>query len=171
MLISHKYLISITLCSGCISFLNFALAFYHFFLDRKHQNLPNHASGIIIGIVTSHFFKNIIHGEVPSDTLVGWSVAQGEQYWSGTLRKRIPPCFPCVQYEVDNKVYIRIVGEGVWSNTWRIGQEVTVIYNDASPGTCFIQGDPSNKANAILHVYLGIFFLIVCLISMLLLIF
>ena len=88
-------------------------------------------------------FRNELYGDVPGGVLIGWGVSQGEQFWGGLLKKRIPPWFPCVTYVAEEKEICRIMGEGVWKGTWKIGQEVTVLYDPDNPRISMIEGDTS----------------------------
>ena len=109
----------------------------------KQKKYSGETNAIITGLVRSSLFKNHITGEVPNSALIGWGVAQGEQYWGGMLKWRIPSWFPCVKYEIDGKEYIKISGEGVTKETWKVGQEVTMLYNPGNPQDSNIAGDPS----------------------------
>ena len=114
-------------------------------------------------------FKNETHGEVPSGALIGWGVAQGEQYGGSTLKLSIPPWFPCVRYEVNGKVYEKIIGEGVWKENWKIGQQVFVLCSKDKPRACFLEGDPSYKQKRRFDVIVGCVFMVLCIVSILVL--
>lgn len=108
------------------------------------KRLPIKTEGIITGLVKSHLFRNEVHGDVPGSVLIGWGTAQGEQYWGGMLKKRIPPWFPCVSYQAGEKEICRIMGEGTWKDTWKTGQKVVVIYDSKNPHISFIEGDTND---------------------------
>lgn len=128
----------------------FAMAFYCLVMggcviykQKEMKRLQCEAKGKVIGLVKSHLFRNETHGEVPGDVLIGWGVSQGEQFWGGFVKKRIPPWFPCVKYEANGKEIIRIMGEGNVKDAWRIGQEVTVLYDAEIENKSWIRGDES----------------------------
>ena len=139
--IDERYFLWAALITGPIALYYFVLAIYFFFQEKRMRKMKTKVNGKIIGLVKSHLFRNEVHGEVPGGVLIGWGVAQGEQYWGGTLKLRIPPWFPCVRYEVDGQVIEKITGEGVWEGTWEIGQQVTVRINSENPRICFLEGD------------------------------
>ena len=164
-MIEEKYFLWGALIAGPIALLYFSFAVYSCFKESRMKKMEYTANGEVIGLVKSHLFKNETHGEVPGGVLMGWAVAQGEQYWGGTLKLRIPPWFPCVRYEVDGKVYEKIIGEGVWKDNWQIGQKVTVFYEKDKPRNCFLEGDPSYKQKRIFDIIVGCVFSALCIAS------
>lgn len=137
---------------------------------KKMLKLKKQAKGEITGLLKSHLFRNDIYGEIPGGTQIGWGVAQGEQYWGGTLKWRIPPWFPCVRYEVNGKEYFRIMGEGNLKEAWRIGEEVVVVYDAENPQKSEIRGDDSFQIKIKMDVILAAIFIITGLISVLIMI-
>ncbi len=125
---------------------------------KQMQKMNHETTGKITGLLKSHLFRNDIHGEIPGGTQIGWGVAQGEQFWGGKLKWRIPPWFPCVKYYVDGKEYYRIMGEGNLKDAWYIGQEVTVLYEEENPYKSEIRGDESHKIKIILDFSVAIVF-------------
>lgn len=119
-IIDEKYFLLGALITGPIALCKFVLAIYSCVIEKRKKKMECKVNGEIIGLVKSHLFKNKIHGEVPGGVLMGWGVAQGEQYWGGTLKLRIPPWFPCVRYEVDGKVYEKITGAGDQKGNWEV---------------------------------------------------
>lgn len=132
---------------------------------RQMKKMVCETRGKITGLVKSHLFRNDIYGEVPGGVQIGWGVAQGEQYWGGMLKWRIPPWFPCVQYFVDGKEYRRIMGEGNLKDAWYIGQEVTVLYHEGNPLRSQIRGDESLMIKIKLDFAIAIIFIAVGIIS------
>jgi len=141
---------------GVLGFLAIVLGIYDFFQNRKLKLLEGRVDAVIQGLVKSHLFRNEIHGDVPGGVLNGWGVSQGEQFWGGLLKKRIPPWFPCVSYRVDEQEVCRIMGEGVWKDTWKIGQEVTVLYDPKNPRISMIEGDLSLQRSSRRYLIAGI---------------
>ncbi len=113
--------------------------------DKQKEKLVCETKGTITGLLKSHLFRNDIYGEIPGGVQIGWGVAQGEQFWGGSLKWRIPPWFPCVKYYVGDKEYWRLMGDGNLKDAWYIGQEVTILYNEKNPRKSEIQGDESIK--------------------------
>lgn len=153
---------------GIIGFMLIGLSIYDFCRNRKFKSLPGRTNGMIQGLVKSHLFRNEIHGDVPGGALMGWGVAQGEQYWGGMLKLRIPPWFPCVKYTVAEKEICRIMGEGEWKDRWKVGQEVTVLYNPENIRISFIEGDCSLEKKARAYLVIGILLVLLSGISVIL---
>lgn len=162
-MIDEKYFLWVALITGPIALCYFALAVYLCFKEKRMKKMECKADGEIIGLVKSHLFKNEIHGEVPGGVLTGWGVAQGEQYWGGSLKLRIPPWFPCVRYKVDGKVYEKITGEGVWNENWKLGQQVTVLFDRDKPRICFLEGDLSYKQKCVFDIVVGCIATVLCI--------
>lgn len=150
---------------GLLGIFAVALGVYDLFQNRKLKKLKERTSGEIKGLIKSHLFRNEIHGEVPGDALIGWGVSQGEQFWGGMLKKRIPPWFPCVTYKVDEKEFCRIMGEGVWEGTWNIGQEVVILYDSKNPRISIIEDDISLKTRAKLSIGTGCVLLLITIVA------
>ncbi len=150
---------------GILGIFAIALGVYDLLQNRKLKKLKERTSGVIRGLIKSHLFRNEIHGDVPGDALIGWDVSQGEQFWGGMLKKRIPPWFPCVTYKVDGKELCRIMGEGVWEGTWKIGQEVVVLYDLKNPRISTIEGDTSLQTRAKLSVGIGCVLLLITVVA------
>lgn len=157
------YLIWTLIGAGAVALICFGMAVYHVFQERRLARLEGVTVGTVTGLVRSHLFRNDVYGDVPGGVLMGWGVAQGEQYWGGMLKMRIPPWFPCVRYEAEGKVYEKLTGEGVWKDTWDIGQRTTVQYKTGAPGICYVEGDPSYRNNAGLCAILGVVFTVITL--------
>lgn len=153
---------------GVVGVLVFFMGIYDFFQNRKLSGLKGKTEGTIQGLVESHLFRNEIYGEVPSGVLVGWGVSQGEQFWGGLLKKRIPPWFPCVKYKVDGQEICRIMGEGVWNDTWKIGQEITVLYDPNNLRISTIEGDVSLQKRSKRYMITGLVMIVTSIIAMIL---
>lgn len=164
------YIVWGTIIIGVLAIVEFAFAIYHKWNDKRMNHLQGMTSGTVTGLVRSHLFKNDVVGEVPGGTLIGWGVAQGEQYWGGMLKMRIPPWFPCVKYEVNGKEYHKITGEGTWKDTWGIGQNVTILYKPEAPDICFVEGDTSNQTKAKMCMILGTIFTVICIVGIVVLV-
>ena len=80
-MIEEKYFLWGALIAGPIALLYFSFAVYSCFKENRMKKMEYTANGEVIGLVKSHLFKNETHGEVPGGVLMGWGVAQGEQYW------------------------------------------------------------------------------------------
>lgn len=169
MLVDEKFFLWMAFITGPIALYYFVFAIYSRVKEINMKKMESKVNGEIIGLVKSHLFKNEIHGEVPGGVLIGWGVAQGEQYWGGTLKLRIPPWFPCVRYEVDEKVYEKIAGEGVWKGNWKIGQQVTVLFDRDKPRICYLEGDLSYKQKCTFDIIIGCIATILCIISIIIL--
>lgn len=146
---------------GVIGALAFFMGIYDFFENRKLKRLEGRAEGIIQGLVKSHLFRNETHGDVPGGVLIGWGVSSGEQFWGGLLKKRIPPWFPCVTYRVGEQEICRIIGEGVWKDTWKIRQQVTVLYDPDNLRISMIEGDTSLQKRSIRYVIIGLVMMLI----------
>lgn len=154
---------------GILAMCCFIFAFLEQRTNRKMKHLSGEAKGTITGLLRSHLFRNDIEGDVPGKTEAGWGVAQGEQRWGGALKFWIPPWFPCVHFEAAGKEYTKLVGEGAWKGTWKIGQEVTVLFDNANPNICTIKGDTSVARKIKQYLWIGILMTAACVISMLVL--
>ncbi len=159
----------VSLLAGILALYFFAFALYDAIQRKKKNNFSGKAKGTVTGLVHSHLFRNETYGEVPGGALMGWGVSQGEQYWGGMLRLRIPPWFPCVQFVVDGKEYIKIIGEGNFKDAWETGQAVTVLYDTANPNICMIKEDTSLRIKVRLNLAAGLFCLVCCVIGICLL--
>ena len=146
---------------GVIGALAFFMGIYDFFENRKLKRLEGRAEGIIQGLVKSHLFRNETHGDVPGGVLIGWGVSSGEQFWGGLLKKRIPPWFPCVTYRVGEQEICRIIGEGVWKDTWKTGQQVTVLYDPDNLRISMIEGDTSLQKRSKRYVIIGLVMMLI----------
>jgi len=146
---------------GVIGGLALFMGIYDFFQNRKLKHLEGRAEGVIQGLVKSHLFRNETYGDVPGNVLVGWGVSQGEQFWGGLLKKRMPPWFPCVKYSVDGQEICRIMGEGVWKDTWKIGQEVTVLYHPDNLRISMIEGDTSLQKQSKRYTVTGLVLILI----------
>lgn len=146
---------------GVIGALAFFMGIYDSFENRKLKRLEGRAEGIIQGLVKSHLFRNETHGDVPGGVLIGWGVSSGEQFWGGLLKKRIPPWFPCVTYRVGEQEICRIIGEGVWKDTWKIGQQVTVLYDPDNLRISMIEGDTSLQKRSKRYVIIGLVMMLI----------
>ena len=93
--------------------------------------------------------------------MIGWGVSSGEQFWGGLLKKRIPPWFPCVTYRVGEQEICRIIGEGVWKDTWKIGQQVTVLYDPDNLRISMIEGDTSLQKRSKRYVIIGLVMMLI----------
>lgn len=160
----YIYFIMAAIVCGILSVYKIVFAIYDRKLEKQMMNLPGRTTGTITGLLRSHLFKNDTYGNVPGGTIIGWGVAQGEQFWGGTLKMRIPPWFPCVTYEVDGKEYCKLMGEGNYKDAWKIGQEVTVLYEAGNPQKAMIQGDHTYRIKSKLDLIAGIVLLIGCVI-------
>ena len=92
----------------CVMLLGIGVVVFSFWFlweNKKRNALQKLTEGEVIGILKSGLFKNKTTGEFPGGVLMGWGVGRGEQYWGGTLKMDIPPWFPCVRFEVDEKEY------------------------------------------------------------------
>lgn len=168
-MVDETYFLWTALISGPIALCYFALAVYSSVKENRMKKMEYKVRGEIIGLVKSHLFRNETHGEVSGGALLGWGVAQGEQYGSRTINLRIPPWFPCVRYEVDGKVYEKITGEGVWKGNWKVGQQVTVLFEKDKPRICFIEEDLSYKQKCMFHIIVGCVATVLCVASILIL--
>ncbi len=168
-MVDKTYFLWAALISGPIALCYFALAVYLFVKENRMKKMEYKVRGEVIGLVKSHLFRNETHGEVPGGALLGWGVAQGEQYGGGTINLRIPPWFPCVRYKVDGKVYEKIMGEGIFKGYWKIGQQVTVLLDRDKPRICFLEGDVSYKWKFAFHIIVGCVATVLCITSILVL--
>jgi len=159
------YTFWVVIIVGVLAITEFAFAVYYKLQEKKMLRMDGIALGKITGLLRSHLFKNDIHGEIPGGAIIGWGVAQGEQSWGGTLKFRVPPWFPCVKFEVNGVEYQKITGEGVWKDTWEIGQNVTIIYKSDAPGICIIEGDPSYRNKMKLCILNGLVFSVICIVG------
>lgn len=98
---------------------------------------------------------------LPGGVLIGWGVSSGEQFWGGLLKKRIPPWFPCVTYRVGEQEICRIMGEGAWKDTWKIGQQVTVLYDPDNLRISMIEGDTSLQKRSKRYVIIGLVMMLI----------
>ena len=146
---------------GVIGGLALFMGIYDFFQNRKLKNLEGRAEGVIQGLIKSHLFRNETYGDVPGNVLIGWGVSQGEQFWGGLLKKRIPPWFACVKYSVDGHEICRIMGEGVWKDTWKIGQEVTILYHPDNLRISMIEGDTSLQKQSRRYTVTGLVLILI----------
>jgi len=164
------HMIWAALASGPIAIGFFIFAGYEYFTEKRMRQLPGKAIGKVTGLVRSHLFRNETYGEVPGGVLIGWGVAQGEQYWggAGTLKMRIPPWFPCIKYEVEGKEIQKIAGEGTWKDSWEIGQTIMVFYDPKKPSICMIEDDSSYKNKRILDIIIGSVLLLFCIVTVIL---
>lgn len=153
---------------GVVGGLMVSMGIYDFFQNRKLKRLEGRTVGTIQGLVKSHMFRNETHGDVPGGVLVGWGVSQGEQFWGGLLKKRMPPWFPCVKYSVDGQEICRIMGEGVWKDTWKIGQEVTVLYASDNLRISMIEGDTSLQNRSKRYTIIGLVLILISVLGMVL---
>ena len=64
-------------------------------------------------------------------------------------------------YVAEEKEICRIMGEGVWKGTWKIGQEVTVLYDPNSPRISMIEGDISLQTRAKHYLIAGLLMVLV----------
>lgn len=157
------------LTAGVLALYFFAFAVYDTVQQKKRNQFSRKAEGKVIGLVRSHLFRNETHGEVPGGTLSGWSVSQGEQYWGGMLKLRIPPWFPCVRFAVGDKEYIKIIGEGNFKDAWEVGQAVNILYDPSNPNICTINEDTSRQIKVRMNLIAGIFCVICCVVGCILL--
>lgn len=162
--------IVLMLTTGILALYFFCFVMYDVVQQKKSNGLLGKTEGMVTGLVRSHLFRNETHGEVPQGTLVGWSVSQGEQYWGGMLKLRIPPWFPCVRFVVGDKEYIKIMGEGNFEDAWNVGQVVTVFYDLSNPNICMIKEDTSLRIKARMNLSAGVICMICCVAGTLLLI-
>lgn len=146
---------------GILGVFAFGFGMYDFFQNRKLKRMQGKSQGVVQGLVKSHLFRNETHGDVPGSALMGWGVSQGEQYWGGIPKKRIPPWFPCVAYVTEGKEICRIMGEGVWKGTWKIGQEVTVLYDLKNPRISVIEEDASLQMRARRYMISGLVMMVI----------
>lgn len=151
-----------SLVTGILAVYFWGFAVYDAVQQKKRNGFSDQTGGTVIGLVRSHLFQNETHGEVPQGALIGWGVSQGEQYWGGMLKFRIPPWFPCVKFVVDGKEYIKIMGEGNFKETWERGQAATILYDPANPNICAIKGDTSLQIKMRLNLAAGIVCMICC---------
>lgn len=165
--IEKMHMIWAALISGPIAIFYLVMAVYEAMYEKRMRNLTAVATGRVTGLVCSHLFRNDTYGEVPGGVLIGWGVAQGEQMWSGmsSLKKRVPPWFPCVKYEVDGKEIQKITGEGVWKDTWEIGQKVMVLYDPEKPSICRVEDDPSYRYKRNVDLIIGCVVLLFCIVT------
>lgn len=163
--IEKMHMIWAALISGPIAIFYFVMAVYESMYEKRMRNLTAVASGKITGLVCSHLFRNDTYGEVPGGVLIGWGVAQGEQMWSGmsSLKKRVPPWFPCVKYDVNGEEIQKITGEGVWKDTWEIGQKVMILYDPEKPSICMVEGDQSFRYKRNVDLIIGCVVLLFCI--------
>jgi len=150
---------------GVIGFLGFSMGIYDAFQDKKLRGLNGRTEGTIQGLVKSHLFRNETHGEVPGSALLGWGVSQGEQFWGGLLKKRIPPWFPCVKYSVNGQEICCIMGEGVWKDTWKLGEEVTILYDPNNLRVSMIEGDMSLKKRCKRYMITGMVLMLISVVA------
>ena len=150
---------------GIIGAMMIGLSIYDFYCYHMMQRLEGKTRGNIIGLVKSHLFRNETHGNVPGGALMGWGVSQGEQYWGGMLKVRIPPWFPCVTFTVGENEICRIMGEGVKKGIWEIGQQVTILYDPKNPRISMIENDISQKEKAKAYLIIGIILVLISVVS------
>ena len=157
--------LTVMVIPGIIGIGVLSVSIYDFLTLQKMRKLQGRAEGNIVGLVKSHLFRNETHGNVPGGALIGWGVAQGEQYWGGMLKLRIPPWFPCVTFKVSENEICRIMGEGVADGVWEIGQKVTVLYDPKNPRVSMIEGDISLEKKAKSYLKIGMLLIIVSVVS------
>ena len=153
--IDEQYFLWAALITGPIALYFFTFAVISYFQEKRMKKLEGVAKGKVTGLLKSHLFRNETHGDVPGGVIMGWGVAQGEQYWGGTLKIKVPPWFPCVRFEADGNVVEKLAGEGTWKGSWEIGQQVTVRFDPKTPKKCYIEGDPSYKHKRIVDIISG----------------
>lgn len=144
----------------CVMLLGIGVVVFSFWFlweNKKRNALQKLTEGEVIGILKSGLFKNKTTGEFPGGVLMGWGVGRGEQYWGGTLKMDIPPWFPCVRFEVDEKEYHVITGCGTFKGKWQLKQKVTVLYNPQNPRIAYLEGDDSYVIHHRIYLCLGIF--------------
>ena len=165
--IEKIHMIWAALISGPIAIFYFVMAVYDSMAGKRMNNLTGVTTGKITGLVCSHLFRNDSYGDVPGGVIIAWGVAQGEQLWSGigTLKKRMPPWFPCLKYEVNGEEIMKLTGEGVWKDTWEVGQNVMVLYDPEKPSICMIEGDPSYRNKRVLDIVIGCVLLLLCIVT------
>ena len=85
--------------------------------------------------------------------------------WSGmsSLKKRVPPWFPCIKYKVNGEEIQKITGEGVWKDTWEIGQKVMVLYDPEKPSICRVKDDPSYRYKRNVDLIIGSVVFLFCI--------
>ena len=162
----YKTAFTVMLVPGMLGVMAISLGIYHIFQHKKMKRLPMKTTGVVTGLVKSHLFRNEVHGNVPGSTLIGWGTSQGEQYWGGLLKKRIPPWFPCVSYQANEKEISRIMGEGTWKDTWKTGQNVVILYDPKNPYISFIEGDVSLQKKAKYDIGAGLLLILVSVVSL-----
>lgn len=155
----------VTLILGAFSLLYILLAGCDIYKYKKRKQLKCETKGVVTGLVKSHLFRNDVYGEVPGGALIGWGVAQGEQFWGGQLKLRIPPWFPCVKYTVNEKEIYRIMGDGNVEGAWRQGEEVTILYNEDNPWKSEIREDNSLLIRIKLDFAIAFIFFLTAMIS------
>lgn len=134
------------------------LACYMAYTKKKLKSLSGKTQGKVNGLVHNGLFKNTNLGNVDTKVLASWSVAHGEQRWGWVLRMSIPPYLPCISYLIDGNEYVQISGEGTTRNKWKIGQEITVLYDPSNPRRHIIEGDDSYNWTIALQI--GLFVLL-----------
>ena len=161
------HMIWAALISGPIAIFYFVMAIYDSMTGKRMNNLTGVTKGKITGLVCSHLFRNDSYGDVPGAVILAWGVAQGEQMWSGigTLKKRMPPWFPCLKYEVNGEEIMKLTGEGVWKDTWEVGQNVMVLYDPEKPSICMIEGDQSYRYKRNVDLIIGSVVLLFCIVT------
>ena len=150
---------------AALGILTIVLSILDYCRARKLKHLTKREKGVICGLVKSHLFRNETYGEVGVGVLIGWGVAQGEQFWGGMLKKRIPPWFPCVKFQANEKEMQCIMTEGTQKGIWRIGQEVTVLYDEKNPRINMIEGDNSLLNRAKYYAIFGVVMLFISAIA------
>lgn len=167
---SEEVSIWLPIVFGTLAVGELVFAIYDVAQDWKLQDLPKQTEGVVTGLVRSHLFKNDVIGEVPGETLIGWGTAQGEQYWGGMLKMRIPPWFPCVKYQIGEKEYSRLTGEGTYRDVYDIGEKVTILYDEKKPGVIAVQGDRSLRTKAKMELLLAVICAVITIVSIILLV-
>ena len=157
--------VTVMMIPGLAGLLMLGLCIADLLKYKKMQKLQGKTRGMITGLVKSHLFRNEIHGNVPGGALMGWGVSQGEQYWGGMLKLRIPPWFPCVTFIAGEKEFCRIMSEGVKKGVWEIGQEVVILYDPKNPRISMIEGDISLLTHAKAYLIIGVSLVIISAVS------
>lgn len=159
----------VAICAICgfIGLLFLALGIYSYFEYKKRKNLATTVDGRVIGLVKSGLFRNTSIGNVPGGALIGWGVAQGEQFWGGILKMRMPPWFPCVEFQIAGKCIQMIYGYGSFHNDWTIGQKVTIKLDEKNPRAIAILDDSSAKYALLKYTIAGCILFLIALIVLL----
>ena len=67
----------------------------------------------------------------------------------------------CVTYRVGEQEISRIIAEGVWTDTWKIGQQVTVLYDPDNLRISMIEGDTSLQKRSKRYVIIGLVMMLI----------